>query len=86
MKKNLLIIGAIQALTCALNNRGIGFTSINPANVATQEVLQDIEEGHFSKQVPIPISDMIASIEWVLSLSNAVDISEINLTQRDFKK
>lgn len=77
--------GAIQALHFALKEEGIGFTTINPGNVATQEVLLDIKEGRFSEQMPIPISDIISSIEWIISLSNTVDMSEINLIQRDAK-
>ena len=77
--------GAIQALHFALKEEGIGFTTINPANVATEEVLLDIQEGHFAKQIPIPIADIISSIEWIISLSNAVDISEVNLIQRNTK-
>lgn len=78
--------GAIKGLSHALKEKGIGFTTINPANVGTEEVIQDIKEGRFSEQVPIPMSDVISSIEWILSLSNAVDISEINLAQRDSNK
>lgn len=77
--------GAIQALHFALKEEGIGFTTINLGNVATEEVLLDIKEGRFGQQIPIPISDIISSIEWVLSLSSAVDISEINLVQRSNK-
>lgn len=74
--------GAIQALHFALQEEGIGFTTINPANVATEEVLLDIEEGRTKEQVLIPISDIISSIEWILSLSKASNISEINLMQK----
>jgi len=74
--------GAIQALRIALKRSRIGFTVINPSNVATEEVLQDIEEGRFSPQTPIPIADVISSIEWILSLSPAVDTGDINLWQK----
>lgn len=78
--------GAIQALNVALKEEGIGFTTINPANVATEEVLLDIKEGRFGQQVPIPMSDIISTIEWVLSLSSAVNIEDVNLMQRSVKK
>lgn len=75
--------GAVQALQLALKEESIGFTTINPGNVATQEVLLDIKEGRFKEQTPIPISDIISSIEWILSLSNSVNIDEINLKQKN---
>lgn len=39
--------GAVQALLLALGGQNIGFTVINPGNIATEEVLLDIEEGRF---------------------------------------
>jgi 3-oxoacyl-[acyl-carrier protein] reductase len=74
--------GAAQALKLALRDYNIGITVINPSNIATEEVLADIEEGRFTAQVPIPLTDIISSIEWVLTLSNAVDIGEINMYQK----
>jgi 3-oxoacyl-[acyl-carrier protein] reductase len=74
--------GAAQALNIALNAYKIGVTVINPGNVATEEVLTDIEEGRFGQQVPIPLGDIISSIEWILMLSNAVNIGEINMQQK----
>lgn len=74
--------GAVQSLRLALCSYNIGFTVINPGNVATDEVLADINEGRFPLQVPIPIKDLISSIEWILALSSAVDVVEINLQQR----
>ena len=75
--------GAIQALRLALKEEGIGFTVINPGNVATDEVLRDIQEGRLREQTPIPISDVISSIEWVLSLSHSVEVDDINLIQKN---
>ena len=74
--------GAAQALKIALGDRNIGITVINPGNVATEEVLTDIEEGRFEQQVPIPLADIISAIEWILTLSNTVDIGEINIWQK----
>lgn len=74
--------GAVQALRLALAKEKIGFTVINPGNIATEEVLDDIEAGRFSQQFPIPISDVIETIEWILARSAAVDISEVNLRQK----
>ena len=74
--------GAVQALKIALSDRKIGVTVINPGNVATEEVLADIKDGRFEQQVPIPLADIISAIEWILTLSNAVDIGEINMQQK----
>lgn len=74
--------GAVQALRLALATEKIGFTVINPGNIATEEVLSDIEAGRFSQQVPIPMTDVIETIEWILARSAAVDISEVNLRQK----
>ncbi|WP_370978302.1 SDR family NAD(P)-dependent oxidoreductase [Agaribacterium sp. ZY112] len=75
--------GAIQSLRKALKAEGIGFTVINPGNVATEEVLMDIEQGGIKEQVPIPISDIILSTEMILSLSISVELGDINLMQKD---
>jgi short-subunit dehydrogenase len=74
--------GAIQSLRAALKSNEIGFTVINPGNVATDEVLEDIAAERFVRQTPIPISDVIASIEFVLSTSNSVKVGDINLMQK----
>ena len=74
--------GAVQSLRVALKREKIGFTVINPGNVATEEVMMDIEAGHFPNQTPIPISDIISTIEFVLATSNSVDVGDINLMQK----
>ena len=74
--------GAIQAMRLALKREGIGFTVINPGNVATEEVMLDIKEGRFETQTPIPIIDIISTTEWVLSLSSSVEVGDINLSQK----
>jgi len=75
--------GAVQSLRLALRDYKIGFTVINPGNIATEEVIADIEENRFKSQIPIPLEDLISAIEWILSLSNTMDISEINMYQKD---
>jgi 3-oxoacyl-[acyl-carrier protein] reductase len=74
--------GAAQALKLALRDYKIGITVINPGNVATEEVMTDIEEGRSSQQVPIPLADLISAIEWILELSNTVDVGDINIQQK----
>jgi NAD(P)-dependent dehydrogenase (short-subunit alcohol dehydrogenase family) len=74
--------GAAQALKLALRDYKIGVTIINPGNVATEEVMTDIEEGRSPEQVPIPLTDLISAIEWILELSNTVDVGDINMQQK----
>ncbi|MBD2434880.1 NAD(P)-dependent oxidoreductase [Fischerella muscicola CCMEE 5323] len=74
--------GAAQSLRLALRDYKIGITVINPGNIATEEVIADIEESRFKRQIPISLKDFISAIEWILSLSNTVDISEINMYQK----
>ena len=74
--------GAIQGLRIALKKENIGFTVINPGNVGTEEVLLDIKEGRFKEQTPIPMSDILLSIEYIQSISSSVEIADINLIQK----
>lgn len=74
--------GAIQGLREALKSEGIGFTVINPGNVATEEVLSDIENGFLEGQQPIPISDISSTVEWLMSLSSHVEVGDVNLSQK----
>jgi NAD(P)-dependent dehydrogenase (short-subunit alcohol dehydrogenase family) len=76
------LTGAAQALKLALRDYKIGVTVINPGNVATEEVMTDIEEGRSPQQVPIPLTDLISAIEWILELSNTVDVGDINMQQK----
>jgi 3-oxoacyl-[acyl-carrier protein] reductase len=75
--------GAVQSLRLALRDYKIGITVINSGNIATEEVMADIEKSRFKPQIPISLEDFISAIEWILSLSNTVDISEINIYQKD---
>ena len=72
--------GAAQALTQALP--GVGVTVVNPGNVATPEVEADIAEGRFGPQVPIPMADLLSTLDFVLSCSAATTVAEIDLHQR----
>jgi NAD(P)-dependent dehydrogenase (short-subunit alcohol dehydrogenase family) len=72
--------GAAQALRLALP--GTGVTVINPGNVATPEVEADIAEGRFAAQVPIPMPDLLATLDYVLGASAATTVAEIDLHQR----
>jgi NAD(P)-dependent dehydrogenase (short-subunit alcohol dehydrogenase family) len=73
--------GAGEALNEALRGHGIATTVVNPANVATQEVFDDIETGAFSEQVPIPLSDITATLDYVLTISRDTVPGKIDLLQ-----
>lgn len=72
--------GAAQALRLALPR--IGVTVVNPGNIATDEVEADIRDGRFDDQVPIPMADVLATLDYVLSRSLATTVAEIDLAQR----
>lgn len=74
--------GAVQAMASALAADGIGFTVVNPGNVATPEVMDDIEAGRFGAQVPIPMDDLASVVDCALAMSPASAVAEIDLVQR----
>jgi NAD(P)-dependent dehydrogenase (short-subunit alcohol dehydrogenase family) len=74
--------GAIQALRLSLAHTGIGFTVINPGNLETEEVLNDIKEGRFPEQFPIPLKDLCGLIDWILALSRHTEVGEVSLIQK----
>jgi len=74
--------GAVQSLNQSLNSRGISFTVINAGDVETPEVKSDITKGHLPDRKPIPLTDILAGIDFVLSLSTKAVPDEINLLNR----
>lgn len=74
--------GAAQALTIALRPQGIGVTVINPGYVATPEVEADIADGRFGDQAPIPMADLMATIDFVLAQSALAVPVTIDLAQK----
>jgi len=75
--------GAAQALATSLRPQKIGVTLINPGNVGTPEVMDDIATGAFGPQDPIPMADILHSIDYVLGCSALTTPEEINLFQRN---
>lgn len=73
--------GAAQAMALSLRPMGIGISVIHPGNVATEEVEADIAAGRFGSQVPIPMADLLATVDHVLALSGATVPTEIDLVQ-----
>ena len=74
--------GAAQATDLTLRPMGIGVTLILPANVATREVVDDIAGGRFGARVPIPMSDILATLDHVPVLGRDSVPSEIDLAQK----
>ena len=74
--------GAMEAMRLSLGGQGIGFTAINPGNVATEEVEADIASGAFGPQVPIPLADLVAAVDCVLAMSPATEIRQLDIGQR----
>ncbi len=73
--------GVGEALNLSLREQGIATTVINPDNVTTPEVVEDIASGAFGDQVPIPMAEMTATIDYVLRVSADAVPSVINLRQ-----
>ncbi len=73
--------GAAEALNLSLRHMGISTVVINPGNIATAEVRQDIEDGRFGEQVPIPMADVLKTIDYALALSAASVPASISVHQ-----
>lgn len=71
--------GVVHALREELRTQQIGVTVINPGNVGTPEVLADLAAGNLTGGAAIPLSDLLAIIDCVLSLSRATCIKEIDV-------
>jgi len=76
------LLGAFAAMRLALRPLGIGFCVVNPGNIATDEVMDDIAEGRFEDQEAVPMADLLAVVDCALSMSPATMIEEIALAQR----
>lgn len=74
--------GAADSLALSLRPLRIGVTVINPGNIATPEVEADIVDGRFGPQTPIPMTDLLATLDYVLSLSADTVPVEIDLAQK----
>jgi 3-oxoacyl-[acyl-carrier protein] reductase len=71
--------GVVHALREELRDQKIGVTVINPGNVGTPEVLADLAADNLGGGEAIPLSDLLAIIDCVLSLSRATCIKEIDV-------
>jgi 3-oxoacyl-[acyl-carrier protein] reductase len=73
--------GAAEALNIALRPLRIGVTVINPGNVATDEIGDDIANGAIVNQTPIALTDLIAAVDFVLLIGSSAVPATINLAQ-----
>lgn len=76
--------GAAEALRKVLIGQGVAVSVINPGNVETPEVIEDIATGRFEPQVPIPMSDLMTAIDCALAMSPASEIRILDIAQRGF--
>ena len=71
--------GVVHALREELRPDRIAVTIINPGNIATPEVLEDLQQAEQSASNAIPIADLLCVIDCILSLSNSTCIKEIQI-------
>ncbi|NEQ75837.1 MAG: SDR family oxidoreductase [Okeania sp. SIO2C9] len=71
--------GVVHALREELRKDRIAVTIINPGNIATPEVLDDLKQAGKPETDAIPLSDLFSVIDCVLSLSRSTCIKEIQI-------
>lgn len=71
--------GVVHALREELREERIAVTIVNPGNVGTPEVLNDLQQAGQPETDAIPLSDLLSVIDCVMSLSRCSCIKEINL-------
>jgi len=74
--------GAVHAMRMELGAEGIGFTVINPGYVATEEVVEEMKSGVLPDGVPVPMEDVVETVDYILRSSKHVEIGDIALTQK----
>jgi NAD(P)-dependent dehydrogenase (short-subunit alcohol dehydrogenase family) len=71
--------GVVHALREELRPDRIAVTVINPGNIGTPEVLEDLRRAGQPETNAIPLSDLLSVIDCVLSLSRSSCIKEIQI-------
>ena len=77
--------GVVHSLREELRQDRIAVTIINPGNIGTPEVLNDLKQAGQSETDAIPIADLLSVIYCVLSLSASTCIKEIQLPAMNAK-
>ncbi|MEM8782621.1 MAG: SDR family oxidoreductase [Planctomycetota bacterium] len=73
--------GAAEALQLALRKAKIGVSVINPGNMATPEVEQDIAEDRIGPQTPIALVELLRTVDYLLETGPTAVPTVINLNQ-----
>ena len=71
--------GVVHALREELRPDRIAVTVINPGNIGTPEVLEDLRQAGQPETNAIPLTDLLRVIDCVLALSNSTCIKEIQI-------
>ncbi|MCG9886117.1 MAG: SDR family NAD(P)-dependent oxidoreductase [Cyanobacteria bacterium] len=71
--------GVVHALREELRSQQIGITVINAGNVGTPEVLADLAAANLTGDEAIPLRDLLAIIDCILSLSRLTCIKEVDV-------
>jgi 3-oxoacyl-[acyl-carrier protein] reductase len=72
--------GVSQSLAMAFRPLNIGVSIINPGYVGTPEVQNDIASGEGCSETPIPLADVVRTVEYILESSSSTVPQEINMT------
>jgi 3-oxoacyl-[acyl-carrier protein] reductase len=72
--------GMVMALRQSINKDKIGITLINPGNLETEEVLNDLKQTNKDNSFTIPFSDLFLCLDAVINSSSRSNINEIDLT------
>jgi 3-oxoacyl-[acyl-carrier protein] reductase len=71
--------GVVHSLREELRPQKISVTVINPGNVGTPEVLDDLAASGLTSDEAIPLTDLLSIIDCILSLSRYTCIKEIDV-------
>ena len=71
--------GAAQALARALKGEGIAVSILNPGDIGTEDVLAAKLEGSMRAEGNLPMTDLLATADFLLSLSPDISFCEMNL-------
>lgn len=70
---------AAQALGHALKCDGIAVAILNPGDIGTEEVLAAKRDGAMRDEASLPMTDLLASIDYLLGLSPQTSFCEVDL-------
>ena len=71
--------GVVHSLREELRQDRISVTILNPGNIGTPEVLNDLKQAKQPEINAIPLSDLLSVIDCILSLSSSTCIKEIQI-------